>query len=240
MNNNDKIIDRIKKCMALGASSNEHEAAAALRQAQKLMKAHGISDLDMQAAEVSEARARSGAVKSPANWETCLASKIADAFGCRIIFSRTQACGAWAFIGVGAQEVAEYAFRVLFRQGKRARATYIKTRLNRCKPATKTRRADTYSEGWVRSVTELVDHFAGGETHPQALDAYISSKYPSLSTLQSRDRNAKRPGNYLDYLHGTKDGHDAQLNRGVGSAGTTLALGTDAEPTGLRSRDFRN
>ena len=32
-----KIIDKIKKCMALGNSSNANEAAAALRQAQKMM-----------------------------------------------------------------------------------------------------------------------------------------------------------------------------------------------------------
>jgi hypothetical protein len=40
----EKAIDRIKKCLALSKSSNEHEAAAALRQAQKLMLAHGITD----------------------------------------------------------------------------------------------------------------------------------------------------------------------------------------------------
>lgn len=40
----EKVIDRIKKCLALSKSPNEHEAAAALRQAQKLMTAHGIKD----------------------------------------------------------------------------------------------------------------------------------------------------------------------------------------------------
>ena len=39
----DKILDKIKKCLVLASSANEHEAAAALRQAQKLMEAHGIS-----------------------------------------------------------------------------------------------------------------------------------------------------------------------------------------------------
>ena len=40
-----KIMDRIKKCLALSASSNEHEAEAALRQARKLMEAHHINAL---------------------------------------------------------------------------------------------------------------------------------------------------------------------------------------------------
>lgn len=34
----DKIIAKVKKCLALAKSSNEHEAATALRQAQKLMQ----------------------------------------------------------------------------------------------------------------------------------------------------------------------------------------------------------
>lgn len=230
MSNRDKIIDKIKKCLALSASSNEHEAAAALRQAKKLMETHGISDLDMQAAEAGEARARAGAIKSPAAWEACLASKIADVFACRIIFTYNWAkdCGEWAYIGTGAApEVAEYAFRVLFRQAKAARAEHIKARLKRCKPGTKTRRADLYCEGWVRSVTALIDGFAGGEANPQAVDAYMASKYPSLGTLESRNRNADRnlrTHEEMDYYHGRQAGREAQLNRGVGGTAAPLAL----------------
>ena len=53
-NDHDKILDKIKKCLALSSSSNEHEAAIALRQAQKLMELHGISDIDVKAAQAQE------------------------------------------------------------------------------------------------------------------------------------------------------------------------------------------
>ena len=43
-----KIIDKIKKCMALGNSSNANEAAAALRQAQKMMNMHGLTEDDIE------------------------------------------------------------------------------------------------------------------------------------------------------------------------------------------------
>ena len=56
MSDRDKILDKIKKCLALSASSNEHEAEAALRQARKMMETHGITDLDIQAAEAEERR----------------------------------------------------------------------------------------------------------------------------------------------------------------------------------------
>lgn len=44
-----KVLDKIKKCLALGKSPNEHEAAAAMRQAQKLMAAHDISERELGA-----------------------------------------------------------------------------------------------------------------------------------------------------------------------------------------------
>ena len=34
---NEKILEKIKKCLRLAKSSNENEAAAAMRQAQKLL-----------------------------------------------------------------------------------------------------------------------------------------------------------------------------------------------------------
>lgn len=44
-----KALDKIKKCLALSKSSNPHEAAAALRQAQKLMHAHDITERELGA-----------------------------------------------------------------------------------------------------------------------------------------------------------------------------------------------
>lgn len=43
----DKALEKIRKCLALSKSANEHEAAAALRQAQKMMSMHGFTDDDV-------------------------------------------------------------------------------------------------------------------------------------------------------------------------------------------------
>lgn len=58
-----KILDKIKKCLASSASANEHEAAAAPRQAQSLMRLHDIGEAEIE-------------------WEATLAGSVADAFGC--------------------------------------------------------------------------------------------------------------------------------------------------------------
>lgn len=42
-----KLISKIEKCLRLGKSSEPHEAAAALRQARKLMELHGVSEKEL-------------------------------------------------------------------------------------------------------------------------------------------------------------------------------------------------
>ncbi len=222
MTDREKIIDKIKKCLALSASSNEHEAAAALRQARKLMEAHNISDAEMLAAGATEHRQRAAAQHTPSRWETHLATCIGDAFGCRTIFGAGwfYEPGSWVFIGCGAApEIAGYAFQVLHRQCKRARETYIKTNLKRCKTATKTRRADLFCEGWVITVVGKIEAFAGTEVQDEAIAAYVSSKYPALSDLNARNRNdgrSLRDNEVGDLIAGRLKGRDAELNRGVG------------------------
>ncbi|WP_304672555.1 DUF2786 domain-containing protein [Neisseria bergeri] len=49
-----KVLEKIKRCLALGESANEHEVAQAIRQAQILMKKYGISEMDVELSAVTE------------------------------------------------------------------------------------------------------------------------------------------------------------------------------------------
>lgn len=53
MSDREKILNRIRKCLKLSKSSEPHEAAAALRQAQKLMAAHSVDETELLGIEVS-------------------------------------------------------------------------------------------------------------------------------------------------------------------------------------------
>lgn len=226
------IIAKIKKCLALAKSSNEHEAAAAMRQAQALMQKHGVTDFDIETADIGEANAKAGATSKPVAWEARLAGVVADTFGCELMFSsgkflRPQR-GIWNFIGHGpAPEVARYAFEVLFRQIKLARLQHIKTALKRCGPTSRTRRADLYCDGWVGTVAGLIDKFAGSAAASAAVAGYIERKY-TTSPLQPTNRSAGRRNlserEYGDYAAGRRAGNDAQLHRGVGGVGERAAL----------------
>lgn len=232
MTDQDKILDKVKKCLALSSSSNAHEAEAALRQARKLMEAHSLTEEDVHAAEASEHKSDAGAKFHPALWETMLATKIADAFGSRVIFFGSAYWGEkgrWSFIGCGPDpEIAHYAFDVLVLQAKRARTSHIKTKLKRCKTAIKTRRADLFCEGWVRSVTGVIAAFCETQQKCVAIDAYMAKHYPDLATLKTRNRNDNRrfrDHECHDYAAGCESGRNARLNRGVsGSDQRFIAL----------------
>lgn len=225
----DKILDKIKKCLALASSANEHEAAAALRQAQKLMEAHGVTQDDVLASQASEATAKAGAVTKPANWESMLASRIARAFGCTIIHGRrTWTTAEWKFIGAGtAPEIAGYAFQVLLRQVRKARTDYIENALKRVRrPSIKTTRADLFCEGWVQTALSAVTPWTQTKEQTDAVAAYVATNYPELSTLATTDR---RPANLRDHhvndlQSGRNAGRNAELNRGVGAGANPLAL----------------
>lgn len=222
MDSRDDIVEKIRKCMALANSGSEHEAAAALRQAQKLMAMHQVSQTEMLAAGVGESKAKSGATARPASWETYLAGCIAAAFGCKLIFRPRWDDAWWVFIGLPpANEIAAYSFEVLLRQAMRGRREFIAEALKRVKKkSNKTRRADLFSEGWVRAACAQVASLTPPEGAEDAIEAHMELKYPSTGNLSSIDRNAGRNLNERDqdaFHAGRSAGRSAQLHQGVGA-----------------------
>lgn len=221
-------IEKIRKCLALAKSANEHEAAAALRQAQALMRKYGVEDGDILMAEVSEAKVKAGAKTKPVKWESQLSTTVADAFGCRKIFVQEWKAGYWTFIGCGpAAEVATYAYTVLMRQLRKARGEFQQAHCKRLVPASKTRRADLFCEAWVAAVRRQVEAFAGTPANAEALEVYMDKEYPNLGTLVPRDRQEGknlRDGDVNARAAGWHAGRQAQLNHGVNNK--PLALGS--------------
>lgn len=223
MDNRDDILGKIKKCMALANSGSEHEAAAALRQAQKLMELHQVSQTEMLAAGVCESPAKSGATARPASWESDLAGHVAGAFGCKLLFRAGWVESWWVFVGLPpADQVAAYSFEVLLRQALKARREFIAESLKRTKKkSNKTRRADLFSAGWVRTACAAVVASTPPEGAAEAVEAHIRLKYARLGELFTTDRNAGRNLSEKDqdaYHAGRSAGRGAQLHRGVGAS----------------------
>lgn len=225
----DAIIAKIKKCLALAKSSNEHEAATALRQAQKLMAAYSLTELDVGASDIDEQDARSGASTKPVLWECALSGIVAETFGCEVFFagSENSRPGVWRFVGIApAPEIAKYAYSVLFRQLKRARSQHIKSVLKRCGPATRSRRADLFCEGWIQTATSKLGTFSGQDEKSELVVGYLAAKY-QLNEISGRDRNQGRSlteRDRGDLDSGRRSGRNAELHRGVGGTGDQKSL----------------
>lgn len=150
----EKVLDKIKKCLALGESANEHEAAQAIRQAQILMKKYGISEMDVELSAVTEKGV--ACASSLPTWHQVLIAQCAKAFGVEC-YQKTQWGLAEArFFGIGIKpELAAYTYEVLLRQLKKERREYIKNELKAVRlTRNKTARADQFCTGWVYAIVK--------------------------------------------------------------------------------------
>ncbi|WP_175841649.1 DUF2786 domain-containing protein [Burkholderia arboris] len=220
--NRDDVLRKIKKCLELAKSANEHEAAAAMRQAQSLMRAYGATQTDValfSVSEISVPAATSGMVV----WEASLTRLIAQAFGCDVYSSRqfdesfTRRVRFVVFVGIdAAPQVAGYAYEVLGRQCAKARAWYIGRQSKRCKSSTKTARGDEFARGWVQAVRGLVANMTIEPANAELVQQYMNERHPDLATAEIVDRGSRvaREG-HADA--GFRAGKSARLDRGVGA-----------------------
>ncbi|MBA5777472.1 DUF2786 domain-containing protein [Stappia sp. F7233] len=209
------ILAKIRKCLALAQSANENEAAIALSKARELMEAHGVTEAKLAMSEVEEASARGNRSQRPPRWETILSNAVCRALAVECFLN---ADGDRTFVGRGAvPEIAAYAFAVLFRRLKGARAGYIRSHLKRCKPGRKRLRADIYCEAWTAAVYVKISALLP-EPQPDALVAlYLAERHPNLVPVKSRIAQPKGGGVESDFLRGRHAGSSVELNSGIGS-----------------------
>jgi hypothetical protein len=84
INTNQRLVDKVRKLLALGTSPNENEAAAAVAKAQELMFAYNLSVEDLVERKASEIGERATDINLLATWQVRLASAVAASSLCRI------------------------------------------------------------------------------------------------------------------------------------------------------------
>ncbi|MDN7916216.1 DUF2786 domain-containing protein [Burkholderia cepacia] len=220
-------IAKIRKCLALSRSSEPHEAAAALRQAQKLMEQFGIDHPELVAAGACEEWSKSAAARRPVRYEVALAGVVADVYGCEFLFSRqlNDACtaivGGYMFVGVApAPEIAKYTFDVFARQLRAARRDYIQAKLYRCGPKNKTARADEFCEGWVYAVRMQMQNAVRTDEQTAMIDAHMRANHAEVRTFEPRARDVAGRRSTNDRWHGIEEGRSAVVRPGVGAPNT--------------------
>ncbi len=232
----EEAILKIKKCLALSKSSNENEAATALRMAQSLMREFQV---DPDLLDIIEASCESKATKTPQAWEASLVMTIARAMQCKPIFSTGSSSwgikASWTFIGVDpAPEVASYTFDVLYRQVIRSRKSFIETTLKRVTvKKNKVARADLFCEGWVASVKHLITdlNIEVPTNTNERIKKHMDQSRGELSSFTPKDRNKGKTFNdraASDYHAGKQSGKSAKLNQAMNAGEQYARLETKA------------
>lgn len=152
-----KILERIKKLMALASSSNEHEAALALQKAQELMAEHNLTEGKVLASGVTHIHLKSTqSVSKVKDWELILVQVICGQFNCEVMWQdgSSYATGKdvfGSFVIIGAKhnvEVAAYTAEVLLRKIVKARGQYLEQ--------VKIEHAQKYDEMVARASTNIM------------------------------------------------------------------------------------
>lgn len=227
----DTALRKIQKCLALSKSSEPHEAARAMQQAQALMRQFEIEHPELQAIGVQSQWQKSRATRKPPSYEVMLARVVANAFSCDMLFDyqwhNSKVAGGYSFVGMGAKaEVASYSFSVLARKLTAARSQYASTALKRYRK-NKVAAADEFCVGWVLGVKQNVLPSAPSDEEQLALTAYMETNYPDLQKLATSRReltDSRRSDGHK--LVGAIVGSQEQLHQGLsGGAQDVLKLG---------------
>lgn len=211
----ESVLRKVRSCLRLGKSANAHEAAAALRHAQKLMAEYDIEHADVAEDErepIGEASSeRRG--EHPPLYVVALMNLIAHAFCVdtftSALINRTQI----VFVGPESRAaVASYAFTVLLRQLERDRRAHL-TRVR--KSANRAARGDVFGSHWVRGAKQVIGDFVGEKD--DRIEGYIAREYPSLRSVTVESRKNKSVG-FNDIAAGHIAGGRARLDRALAGA----------------------
>lgn len=194
MSDREKILNRIHKCLKLSKSSEPHEAAAALRQAQKLMAAHNVDEVELLGIEVSNkvAITRCDPQKVIPLHLAHLAALMCKAFGVEVVWEsvwtgRTFKMGMRYFGTNGRADLAAYSHEVIERTLWSAWDQYRKDRpwLDRRHKGVRM----GFWLGWLAQVRSTVMEFGGEEERELAKKAVAAHYGQQLG--EARDNKQK-------------------------------------------------
>ena len=220
--NNERIMAKIRKCLALSKSDNEHEAAAALRQAKALMEKHKLEMSDIEQSKTQVYIDENGKPSSrPPLWLNSLHSVVAAAFGC----SAFSLGGQPLFVGEApAPEIAAYASKVLEAQLRKNKDQYLadirksaNEHSKKIKRTHMTALGKGIAEGWVYGCQRVVERFAGelpdeiARQHKERVSSYFSAPVVERHQKSAAESSIGK----MALADGYRRGKEAQIHAGM-------------------------
>lgn len=156
----ERVIEKVRKLLALSHSSNEHEAALAASHAQRLLAEHNLamSELDVREAGAGEVELQ--VARTVPKWLSSLFATVANGFDCFPIVTTTAHHSRLRFIGVGEDPaVASCTLHFLMKELRRLAAAYLRLtedRQGRLSAAERQRIRTSYLLGGVQGIRQAL------------------------------------------------------------------------------------
>jgi len=236
----EKLIDKIKKLMALSHSPNEHEAALAAARAREMLDKYDLSltEVERNDEEIIEHKVDTG-TREPRLWMGRLAVSVSKAFNCRVF----RMYGIMVFCGTRADtQVADYTYMFLFRTVKRLskehRASLARSGIwdRDYKGYGSRAYMQSYALGVVNAIDQRLKEFVQSKDRMQKYEDYKKATGKDLMVIKNQavDR-------YCSKLHlrrtrsharvddsgfnaGQRDGQNVQIHHGINGANNTRYL----------------
>lgn len=186
----ERALDRINKCMRLSKSDNPNEAAAALRQAQKLMQVYSVEESELHGIEV-----RSVLVLTPEPPKTrfpmylsALVSLVCRAFDAQAYFevglvNGKARQGVRYFVAGGRSQLVEYAHQVIWRQLTQAWSNYRKMRTMDSQVGERS----SFWMGWIAAVESKVMLFGATDKEKEVVRTTMERAAPNLARAKQQN-----------------------------------------------------
>lgn len=191
----ERVIRKIKRCLALSKSSNENEAATAMRQAQALMREYRLTELDVRLSDVDEVQSEKSRANRRPTWDRHLSGIVARVFGCRPLSYRhwSDTSGRMVeralFVGVTpAPQIAMYAYETLLTmltQARRDYVTQVRTGKRRSEYSPETA-GDHFAIAWVSVVHGKIHELVPRGEEDPAIEQLSSGQ--DLVQVESQDK----------------------------------------------------
>lgn len=222
----EKALAKLKKCLALAASSEPHEAAAALRQAQALMRQHALTEDDVEASRIDDELVKTREGFGRCVYLAALGRLLHKAFGVSRVIERNPGSAARAnirYIGPsGRPTMAAWAHKVITKAVDDAWNAHL---VKHPRLKTDGGKRTAFRLGWLAAVEPKVMAIGFTEAEKNAVDLWMKRTYAnSLMTMDAAKPKAMDNSSYLAALAGAQQGAKFDLHRPMTGASSGPAI----------------
>lgn len=213
MTNEEKIIDKVRKLLALATSSNEHEAAAAAAKAQELLLKYNLSESQVTIGDLEEKAEHSEFYeKYKSGWMGQLMYGICQSLCCEMVSSTQYKGKTFHIFGKPSNiEVATYLYEYLRREVIKIQPHYNKLAFSMGAVVTINKKLrQTFTEFQKASDQTM----ALVHVQNQAAIALRNEVFPKLSKGRSASLDS------YAFSEGRRAGEGIAIHRGVGNTNT--------------------